>query len=330
MASRPFASGRTVLGALVAVLYLGVAGLLLMGCWRCASAGRAAGAGVDLPTGGRNPLYLAFYLGLVPEAALVEAVFGLAWRWAARGGRWSRRCALACMLVPPFVCAWPIVDFVVVVPLGFARVAHRIEAGADRLIPAITRYDLDHGRPPAGLRELVPRYVSAVPQTGVKDHSAFVYRLPTDELVWLVGGGQTGPWLIARCVQDGRVTEAELGWERFVVPSEHLPAPRSFDAAVWRRERSARLGMVAGLVHSGRLLGLTRAELEELLGTPDGAQLMFSGRWRLAVEAPAWNGCVLTFIPGRRPPHPWGYGHDRWNCETRDTSREAELVEREE
>jgi hypothetical protein len=53
----------------------------------------------------------------------------------------------------------------------------------------------------------------------------------------------------------------------------YLPI-RPFDAALWRQVNTAdnpvRLNMVEWLVRSGRLDGLTRSQVLELLGQPDG------------------------------------------------------------
>ena len=55
---------------------------------------------------------------------------------------------------------------------------------------AIRRHVLDHGRPPAKLANLVPRYLSGVPRNPFSDDS-LVYRL-TDDGHMLYSAGKNG------------------------------------------------------------------------------------------------------------------------------------------
>jgi hypothetical protein len=53
-----------------------------------------------------------------------------------------------------------------------------IEAVVDQgapLIQAIRKYEGDVGKPPRSLAELVPKYVEAVPGTGLREHPNYLY-----------------------------------------------------------------------------------------------------------------------------------------------------------
>jgi len=43
------------------------------------------------------------------------------------------------------------------------------------LVAALTQYTSDHGQPPERLDQLVPKYLAAIPQTGIPEHPAFDY-----------------------------------------------------------------------------------------------------------------------------------------------------------
>jgi hypothetical protein len=48
-------------------------------------------------------------------------------------------------------------------------------ASAMPLVRAIQAFERDHGRPPEGLTELVPRYIAAIPSTGMRGYSEWDY-----------------------------------------------------------------------------------------------------------------------------------------------------------
>ncbi|HEY0156521.1 MAG TPA: hypothetical protein VGF28_04435 [Thermoanaerobaculia bacterium] len=70
---------------------------------------------------------------------------------------------------------------------AFAQLARRSEP----LVAAIHAFEDDHGRPPASLAELVPRYLPAVPQTRMGAYPHYVYETGNE---WLLRvPASTGP-----------------------------------------------------------------------------------------------------------------------------------------
>ena len=54
---------------------------------------------------------------------------------------------------------------------GFERLAERSRP----LISAVRRFEVDHERPPASLDELIPKYLVAIPNTGMAAYPEYEY-----------------------------------------------------------------------------------------------------------------------------------------------------------
>lgn len=90
---------------------------------------------------------IGLLLGRVPPRELAKVVIG------------------AGLVLAPAMFGWPLER------IGFAHVAWN----AAPLVDAIDRYTRDHGAPPDHLEALVPRYLSAVPWTGLVAFRSFEY-----------------------------------------------------------------------------------------------------------------------------------------------------------
>lgn len=110
---------------------------------------------------------LSFFVFLVALAALVVCPIRLLFRKYRPGA------------IPWMLCA---VVFVVAFGCGMRWRGDIYSSNVDRVIErgqplaeAITAYHAEHGRPPATLDELVPKYIDRIPETGIGAHSHFVY-----------------------------------------------------------------------------------------------------------------------------------------------------------
>lgn len=237
--------------------------------------------------------------------ACAAAVGGLLWR--SRGGRgWVRwwLVASALALAPG---GWVSGYGVRLAHRGHAVVGARVDAAADQVIAALERYERDHAHPPARLELLVPDYLPWLPTTGVKRYPRFLYR----PACAVLGYAMPSRTMVVYTARSAGATSVS------VHPPDLPPnmQPRPFDAALWRRSPEARSAMAVWLAQDRAFAALTRDQVVAKLGAPDGEHALCAGRWRLAVRAPAYDGCIVSYQPGVRPDRPW---RGRWQHEFAD------------
>lgn len=149
--------------------------------------GLACSVGIYLPSGliSRNLAHCLFFpgffiLGMMGLAALL-AIPAIPLLLALAVGPWPRpairaRCFISALHMP----VYPLL-FLPTLHLTDAIHRHAWEATTRRgqqIISAIERHRSDHHRPPSNLKELVGRYIPAIPGTGLAGFPEFDYQLP--------------------------------------------------------------------------------------------------------------------------------------------------------
>lgn len=170
---------------------------------------------------------------------------------------------------------------------AFAQLANR----SAPLVAAISRYEQDHGHPPKALGELVPRYLSSYPRTGLRAYPEYHYRVLEQSYVYYHLGkygrncdlpgvcvGTPAPALL-RVYYDGKDRVARVRTER--MPS--APGFRFFDQSRWKRNPEDRIAMVRDLTRKRLLIGKSKKELLRLLGRPNGRRKLSNEPWELVV-----------------------------------------------
>lgn len=109
----------------------------------------------------------------------------------------------------------------IVIPIGrlagmvrtsaFQRLAKRCEP----LVAAIQKYSQERGKPPESLHELVPRYLPAIPTTGMPAYPKFEYRAGREASEWA-----GNPWVLYV-----NTPSTGLNWDRFLYfPLQNYPS----------------------------------------------------------------------------------------------------------
>jgi hypothetical protein len=119
-----------------------------------------------------------FVLGLL---AFSVGLLGLALSWAFRSPS-IRRISLYMVALPlcgllSVVAATPLQTFM------FKRQVAAVVSSGDRLVAAIRAYEQKHGRHPDALQELVPRYITRLPETSQTVLSIFQYLPGTSDWI---------------------------------------------------------------------------------------------------------------------------------------------------
>jgi hypothetical protein len=184
------------------------------------------------------------------------------------------------------------------------------------LITAIRQFEVDHGAPPTDLGELVPRYLPAIPDTGVARFPAYEYKvLSKDEQVpvmWYDLGPAPDLAPIERHHRDfGPADHVILLLTIRKDPRHNLLTadglPRNlgaepFHAANWRSDRPSRIRMAESLVARYGDEITTRADALSLLGEPDGEGMMHDTPWELSVPCiwDKWHPDRIIYRPTQK------------------------------
>jgi hypothetical protein len=248
---------------------------------------------------------------------------------AARSARW---------LLYLFPLALPVVLFAgwIAVTLRFPQRPqvvrdaefHALAERSRPLTDALARYVEDHDLAPPALEALVPRYLPAIPSTGLTAHPIYRYRvfaggMPEGTMLWYGLGSCAEDWyddwryegvgplgdgiLIVIIGADGRVVATDT--DRVGSAS----ARRPFDAGRWREDAGTREKMLLDL--RPRLLGLTLEETRALLGPEDGLEEPERHAWdepfELQVDCPQGllNSDVFVYWPSEDYPD---FIHEGW------------------
>jgi hypothetical protein len=188
------------------------------------------------------------------------------------------------------------------------------------LIAAIKRFHTDNGRPPHDLQELVPKYLPAIPDTGVARFPTYDYRVfphgGMGPLVWYDLGpaekngapgqakyGAIGPpgqaILVVEYYLENRVDYAET------VRLTSYAGGEAFDPERWRSDKLARRRMVASFLRDVYPKMKTLQDLAAALGAPDGKGVLWETPWELEVRC-FWrygNLDHLIYWPTQRYDH---------------------------
>jgi hypothetical protein len=135
-----------------------------------AAVGWAIWAWPVLPFGSTVFMAPAFIWPIVPIIAVCGLPIALLALW--RGS--SRQRAIQAVLLCAAVSAGGIGGCTVGRRHRMSLIARAVDA-ASPLTNAIHSFERDHGRPPAQLSDLVPRYVRVIPSTGMGGYSAWEY-----------------------------------------------------------------------------------------------------------------------------------------------------------
>ena len=122
------------------------------------------------PHGSEAGLWLVIILVFPMLAAILALPVSLLLTVSRSTRKWACQVAL-------FALPYAIIALVSIRGAGRLRM-HAFEQLAERsapLVEAIKKYETDHGRPPAELAELVPRYLPAIPTTGMKAYPDYNY-----------------------------------------------------------------------------------------------------------------------------------------------------------
>ncbi len=145
-------------------------------------------------------------------------------------------CSIIFLLFPPLrklgirLLLLGVIYFATLAPLGSA--ADRIQTAsfhdlAERSMPlvkAVRAYEAAEGHPPKSLEELVPKYLDAVPSTGLAAYPAYEIHMGNESSMW-----KGNPWVL--CVPVGR----GLNFDLFLYfPNQNYPSgERSPLRALW-------------------------------------------------------------------------------------------------
>ena len=192
---------------------------------------------------------------------------------------------------------------------------------ADPLVAAIDAYTARTGSPPETLADIVPRYLTQVPATGIPDCERFEYRSlahKAGSIVWYdLGSRQGQPYpgeshfdagdpahaiLVFTLDSQEKITSALL--DRMPKGRE----PETFDATSWKAGGD-RMEMALALSDTYRLHGMPREVLGQLLGPPDGTRELQGAPWELRIHCPTGllNHDTFVYWPtGTYPQHLYG------------------------
>jgi hypothetical protein len=181
------------------------------------------------------------------------------------------------------------------------------------LIDAIKRFHQDNGASPRTLGELVPKYLSAIPDTGVRRFPNYEYRVyePREQgpVVWYNLGPAIAeiPGSPRRFAHFGAPDQAILllvlapDYSVLYPATVRLadnPGADPFDRGRWGAEKDCRMRMVASLLKDISSLG-NRQKVVELLGEPDGEGVLRNTPWELSVPCSwrRWNSDRVIYWP---------------------------------
>jgi hypothetical protein len=236
--------------------------------------------------------------------------------------------ALGCLVPLAVVLAlmWfivPIVnDFTPLEPWSVRKVRFGLAAKrAEPLLAAIRKYESEHGHPPESVSELLPKYVQRVPGTGLPDYPKFEYYSFTNSrasLVWYDLGSRhgkpaTGLWVYPDGDSDHAIVAFTLDRSNRVVDArvDRMPGnydPIEFDRDMWLA-RSNRIEMIRTLPGHHNTEGISRSELQSVLGTPDGDRILLDSPWEVRINCSRgmMNWDVFFYWPTTNyPKHIYG------------------------
>jgi hypothetical protein len=193
----------------------------------------------------------------------------------------------------------------------------RVEHHAAPLIAAIDTYTHEVGEPPASFAVLVPKYIAAVPISGLAAYPTFSYtRFSTKTarrvLWWYDLGARHGRTVTTNWeYPDGDTGHALLaleldGEDRVVsVKADRMaeePSLATFTRADWDKKPIDRQEMVADLQHRFPLDGRSADEVKQLLGEPDGTRILVSSPWELSLRTWPNDGDKFFYWPTHAYP----------------------------
>ncbi|MBI5834521.1 MAG: hypothetical protein HZB16_19660, partial [Armatimonadetes bacterium] len=208
---------------------------------------------------------------VMPLTALAAAV---AWHMDRRPpGRVRLAGLLLCL-------AWPVLIWLPgrgadwVSPVRLARLDD-LGRRSQPLIDAVRAYERDYGEPPATLADLVPKYLPAVPRTGLIGYPDYQYD---------PGVGQQ--WRYDLADGAGQLVVSRRHGGRYWVEAVGVEGDRAaaFDPAAWRGQRTAAQALAFACDERQPRTG---AGLFEVLGTPDTGWPQPPANWRLTVPCGA-------------------------------------------
>ena len=187
---------------------------------------------------------------------------------------------------------------------------------AEPLIEAINKYVDVKGAAPKQLDELVPLYISEIPETGLEDCGRFKYVSYGDSqivVLWYDLGSRHGqPVAKQSQFPDGDSSHAILtftiGESDYVIDAKFDRMPKEFqvvefDSEQWLEGRN-RIAMAPDLPEKYAISRMPRRVLEQLLGQPDGVRVLRDAPWELRINCPRnlTERDILIYWPSEKYP----------------------------
>ncbi len=174
--------------------------------------------------------------------------------------------------------------------LSWELALNRVVRNSVPLITAIKSYTRENGAPPSSLPELVPKYISTVPNSGLMMQPSFDYTVFSStaltHLYWYDLGSRGGRdfqglWvyiegdlshaiLVFTTSKDGIVQN--MGVDRFPDGVEKKP----FDPDRWREDPDSRMVMVHDLFNYEIFEGQPISDVIKVLGDPNGERVLLN------------------------------------------------------
>jgi hypothetical protein len=135
---------------------------------------------------------------------------------AAAIGMAFRHIRLHCFLVAVFCVGYLITASICFAAANRVRIygMHRLAERTEKLITAIREHEARYGRPPAALENLVPEFLTFVPDTGIAAYPKFEYLTGEKAKEW-----NDNPWVLYVKTPLGGIN-----WDMFMYfPNENYP-----------------------------------------------------------------------------------------------------------
>ena len=217
---------------------------------------------------------------------------------------------------------------------AFSRTANR----AETLVDAIKRFERNEGHPPDSLKDLVPKYLTSIPKTGLESYPEFEYERFQDSggsLIWWDLGSRRGApmqglWVYPDGDPDHAILALQLDGKGIVIDvhMDRLPdtikgQALPFNKETWLAKPDQRLFMLDNLIDKHGFVDLHRSRVETLLGPPNGNRLLRDSPWELRIQCSSGmvNWDVFFYWPTERYPEEiyggwvekigkWAYVHE--------------------
>ncbi|HXF48942.1 MAG TPA: hypothetical protein VNL73_05910 [Verrucomicrobiae bacterium] len=218
------------------------------------------------------------------------------------------------------------------------RAFKRAADHAEIVVDAIKRFERYEGHPPDSLKDLVPKYLAAIPKTSLQSYPEFEYERFQDSggsLIWWDLGSRRGApmqglWVYPDGDPDHAILAFQLDGKGIVVDSRMDRLPDTirgqalpFSKETWLAKQDQRLFMVGNLIDKHGFVDLHRSKVESLLGPPNGSRILRDSPWELRIQCSLgiMNWDVFFYWPTEHYPEEiyggwvekigkWAYVHE--------------------